>query len=219
MDIGSSSLASCSRCGGRVRRQQRVFELPDEDVGLLSLSSLHAALADISVSEDICDSAVLLSGHGPDPEVMARFPEFATQMADLEIPPVVQRALVQRGFFTLEQVLDTAAGCSDAGSFSARFGLSPAAEVILRRFWQVAADGKVSKLYGQKRPPRESQVGLLMAPKSQRAASSSSPLLCDMAGDEDDIHEGQIKRCRQPLEGQMLAENDRGVMDEDDVSD
>lgn len=134
----------CARCPGHVERHQRVMELPDDSspegsVGLLSLKSLRAALADISVGEDIAHSALLLFEQGPDPGVAAVHPALATQLADLAVPPAVQRALVGRGFVSWEQLTATVSTAPDADSLSTRLGLSsPAAEVLLRRLWHAA---------------------------------------------------------------------------------
>lgn len=131
----------CPRCVGVVRRYQRVQELPDEDTGALSLTSLRAALADVLAGEDMGASAALLSEQGPDPGIAASHPTLASDLAGLGVPPAVQRALVSRGFVSLEQITAAAASAaSSEGTLAGHFGLSPAAEVLLRRLWHVAAE-------------------------------------------------------------------------------
>jgi len=130
----------CPRCGGQVRRHQRVLELPDEDAGLLSLRELRAALADLAVGADVSGSAMLLVEQGPDPGVADMYPELAAELAALHVPPPVQRALVAHGFVSLEQVAAAATAASDASTLALQLGLSPAAEVLLRRLWHAGRD-------------------------------------------------------------------------------
>lgn len=130
----------CPRCGNFVQRHQRVLELPDEELDTLSLASLRAALADISASHDVQTSALLLSEQGPDPGVAATFPVLASELAALGVPPAVQRALVKRGFSSIEQIIAAATSAPTEGPLAMKLGLSPAAEVLLRRLWHTAAE-------------------------------------------------------------------------------
>ncbi|CAE8724998.1 unnamed protein product [Polarella glacialis] len=132
---------NCQRCGGRVQRHQRVLELEDEDEGPFSLRSLRDALADVSVGcSDVNSSAVLLSQQGPDPGVAVAYPALAEELASLGVTPAVQRALVSRGFITLEQIVSAVESAADPNTLAKNLGLSPAVEVLLRRFWHVAAE-------------------------------------------------------------------------------
>lgn len=147
----------CPRCGACVRRHQRVLELPDEDAGSLSLASLRAALADISVSHDLQSSAMLLSEQGPDPSVASTNPAMASELAALGVPPAVQRALVKRGFSSLEQITAAATSAPMEGALGLKLGLSPAAEVLLRRLWHAAAERRAEQERAvQRRRPAES---------------------------------------------------------------
>mmetsp|Transcript_3941 Transcript_3941/g.9272 ORF Transcript_3941/g.9272 Transcript_3941/m.9272 type:complete len:392 (-) Transcript_3941:114-1289(-) len=136
--------ANCPVCGGVVQRQQRILEVPDEDVGTLSLASLRAALADVSASEDLGASAVLLAQQGPDPGVASIHPKLAEDLVELGVPPAVQRALVERGFQSLDQITAAAAAAPGDHSLSAQLGLTPAAEILLRRL-RTAQDDRGSK--------------------------------------------------------------------------
>lgn len=162
----------CPRCGNFVRRHQRVLELPDEDPGALSLASLGAALADISAaSRDVQSSALLLSEQGPDPGVAATFPAMASELANLGVPPAVQRALMNRGFSSLEQITAAATSAPSEGALAVKLGLSPAAEVLLRRLWQAAAERRAEQQrVAQRRRAAESLChqnsgALLLAPQ------------------------------------------------------
>jgi len=124
---------SCPRCSGLVRRHQRVLELPDEEAGPLSLASLRAALADVLAGEDVGGSAMLLAQQGPDPGVAAAHPTLASALVELGVPPAVQRALVGRGFQSLDQITAAAMAAPGDGSLALQLGLSPAAEILLRR--------------------------------------------------------------------------------------
>lgn len=152
---------SCPRCAGFVRRHQRVLELPDEDAGSLSLASLRAALADISASHDLQSSAMLLSEQGPDPGVASAYPAMASELAALGVPPAVQRALAKRGFSSLEQITAAATSAPLEGGLGSKLGLSPAAEVLLRRLWHAAAERRAE----QERLTRRRRTADALAPQ------------------------------------------------------
>jgi len=160
----------CPRCRGAVRRHQRVEELPDEDPGPLSLASLRAALADVTVGEDVGGSAVLLSEQGPDPGLAKAHPALAAELAALGVPPAVQRALVNRGFETLEQITAAATSAPREDAVSVHLGLSPAAEVLLRRLWHVAVERRSSALRAAQR--RRPAAAPLAAPPVSRLPRS-----------------------------------------------
>eukprot|EP00440_Ansanella_granifera_P019467 gb/GFBE01021146.1/.p1 GENE.gb/GFBE01021146.1/~~gb/GFBE01021146.1/.p1 ORF type:complete len:238 (+),score=40.52 gb/GFBE01021146.1/:1-714(+) len=171
----ASEAQQCLLCGGQVQRHQRVLELDDEDEGPFSLRNLREALADLSLGTDVGSSAVLLSEQGQDPGVAAAYPELASELANLGVPPAVQRTLVSRGFVSLEQILSAVASAPDSDTLTSRLGLSPAAEVLVRRFWQVASDTS----------------------KSSFKMSSASPMEEGM--DQDFASEVASKRPRTPL--------------------
>lgn len=147
---------TCPRCAGRVHRHQRVLELPDPPAGsnkrgrtgdgLLCLRSLKAALADISVGEGVGGSALLLSEQGADPDVAEECPALAGRLAALAVPPAVQRALVQRGFVSWEQIAAAMANTTDVDVLATQLGVSsPAAEVLLRRLCNAVVDEAVDE--------------------------------------------------------------------------
>lgn len=176
----------CSHCWGRVQRHQRVLELPDErdDDGPLSLRSLRAALADVSAGEDVASSAVLLFEQGPDPEVAMLYPTLAEELASLGVPPAVQRALVDRGFINMEQI--TAAVTSTPpveagiGIRVSTLGLSPAAEVLLRRLWHVAMEERSIR-----RARANSRSGVEKRLKVDEVSGTCVALMCGMTESVD----------------------------------
>jgi len=176
----------CPRCSGRVQRHQRVLELPDEESGPLSLRSLRAALADVSLGEDISDSALLLFEQGPDPGVQEMYPDLAAHLASLSVPPAVQRALVNRGFVSLEQITAAVATAPDSGALALQLGLSPAAEVLLRRLRHAAA---------------EMRLGQKVEKRLQGGDLGSLPVLGEMAEEDEVLDEEEST----PQTSQLLA--------------
>lgn len=202
----------CPRCSGRVERHQRILELPDPPPapaaggsdGLLSLRSLRAALADISVGEGVGGSAALLFEHGPDQSVAALYPELAGQLSALEVPPAVQRALVNRGFVSWELIRAAVANASDVNALATQLGVaSPAAEVLLRRFSNAAAR----------------ETGLRVAPRLGTRMASASPGQSGGHASErkmavQDQAEGMVRHLKRPclplttVPGAMSEESD-----------
>lgn len=174
----------CERCGGRIERHQRVLELSDEDDGPFSLRSLRDALADVCIG-DVNSSALLLSQRGPDPGVAAAYPVLACELSSLGVPPVVQRALVCHGFTSLEKIIAAVAAAPDANTLACRLGLSPAAEVLLRRFWHVAVEAMQETSSCRKQH----------SDRKLRLDSWSSDVDA-MAGDETPCEEARVKRVR-----------------------
>lgn len=217
----------CARCGGAVDCHQRVLELPDPPDaaetdgggGLLCLRSLRAALADISVGEDVADSAVLLHEQGADREVARAVPDFANRLAAWAVPPPVQRALFNRGFTSWDQLAATLSSTPDADSLTKQLGLStPAAEVLLRRLWHAAAEShlEAGRLAEHAHvSPREKRR------MQQRAARGRepSPQPCrvslnleeDDEGSEDPMCLEGDEECGGPWDGRMP------FMDDDDM--
>lgn len=168
---------NCPRCGHFVRRHQRILELPDEPPDTLSLASLRAALADVAASHDVQSSAMLLAEQGPDPGVAAAHPALAAELASLGVPPAVQRALVARGFCSLEQItLAVSASAQPEGALAAgSLGLSPAAEVLLRRLWQAAGEREAERQrLAQRRRSAQSLCQPLLSSADALLASPSA---------------------------------------------
>jgi len=184
----------CQVCGGRVQRHQRVLELPDEDVGLLSLGALRAALADIAVGDETSDAALLLSEQGPDPYVASVFPAFAAELADLHVPPLVQRALVSRGFVSLKHIGCAMSPASSSGNLALELGLSPAADVLLRRLWHVSRERRGEQKPAASRSLRHTSASLaeelscddICTSKRKRALEQCSGAPTGSMRDEDD---------------------------------
>jgi len=181
-------------CGGRFERFQRVLEIPDGDCGsALSLQSLRLALAEVASSSvagaepsGLAVAAALFSHRGPDPQVMADYPTFAAQLAALEVPPPVQRALVQHGFHSFERIC-TALECAEAPAAEAwalELGLPPAAEVLLRRLWHAAAEARAHR------------AGAALHKRQGSSEMETEKLLAPMEADEP---------CLAPAEAEALS--------------
>lgn len=184
----------CPRCRGPVRRHQRILELPDEDSGALSLATLRAALADVSASSSDDTGSVLLSEQGPDASVAASNPTLACELAALGVPRAVQRALVKRGFSSLEQITAAATSEPHEGAMAVKLGLSPSAEVLLRRLWHAAAERRSdTQRAAQRRRRAEEQLPVRCRTYAETCPSFALP--CDLASpvpletDDDDEDE------------------------------
>lgn len=150
---------ACPRCSGRVQRHQRILELPDSSEGdsAFSFHSLKAALAEVCGGDDPIGAALVFSQQGPHPEVVNLYPEFASQLAELGVPPRVQEALVRHRYLTLDDICAAVASVSETDTWTQQLGLPPAAEVLLRRLWQAALDKR--DVQEQKRKKSSEVVG------------------------------------------------------------
>jgi len=152
---------TCPHCSGSVERYQRVLELPDNDEGdaTFALHSLRAALAEIASDNSVTAAAVVLSDHGVDPLVAQRNPDFAAQLVALEVPPCVQQALLRHGFISFEQVCEAVSALSEPSAWAEQLGLSPAAEVLLRRLWHAAREAHQMQLGREQKREQASDDG------------------------------------------------------------
>lgn len=213
----------CQVCGGHIQRHQRVLELPDEDVGLLSLGALRAALADIAVGDETSSAALLLSEQGPDPYVASVFPAFAAELADLHVPPPVQRALVSRGFVSLKHIGCAMSPSLRSGNLALELGLSPAADVLLRRLWHVSRERRAEQKPAATQSLRHASASLAeelscdgaCASKRKRAleqGGGGAPPAGSMREEEDDEEDGctfqQAIQAARLDGGQMNADDD-----------
>jgi len=209
----------CEVCGGRVQRHQRVLELPDEDVGLLSLDALRAALTDIAGSEEASDAALLLSECGLDPDVASVFPAFAAELADLHVPPPVQRALVSKGFVSLRHIGCALSPPSSSCSLSLELGLSPAVDVLLRRLWHVSREREAQQEMASSQSVRNTSASLkeelssddVCASKRKRALEQCSGARIGSMRDDDDDDDGdtfQLAMQAACLDGHMGEDGD-----------
>lgn len=175
----------CPRCSDVVRRHQRILELPDEEVGPLSLDSLKSVLADMAPCSDICNSARLLADQGADAGLAESHPEFVFQLVELGVPRAVQRALVSKGFETIDQLI--AAASSDPcqkGTLAVSVGFSAAAEIILRRLQDAATIRRADEDRKSRRRRVASSIASVTSANEANGSFACGKVIADSDSDD-----------------------------------
>merc|ERR1712129_331681 len=164
--------------------------------------------------------ALLLSEQGPDPYVASVFPAFAAELADLHVPPPVQRALVSRGFVSLKHIGCAMSPASSSGNLALELGLSPAADVLLRRLWHVSRERRAEQKPAATQSLRHTSASLAeelscdgaCASKRKRALEQGSGAPAGSMREEDDGDDSctfqQVIQAARLDGGQMNADAD-----------